>query len=145
MVMMTYDDDVRDFHKKFKLPVTGEAPPALLSQQEYNFRAKFLDEELFEFKEAHAAGDLEGALDALVDLAWVAIGTAHYMRLPFDAAWREVVRANMEKVLADSDPNKPYRTHFVVKPEGWRPPDIHQVIVNYTVDNFGAYAEGGQP
>lgn len=127
----TYDDDVRDFHEKFKLPVTGTAPPHLLTPEEFAFRRKFMQEELDEFCDAHADGDLAGALDALVDLAWVAIGTAHYMHLPFDDAWREVVRANMEKVLADSDPNKPYRTHFVVKPPGWTPPDIEGVIIRH--------------
>jgi predicted HAD superfamily Cof-like phosphohydrolase len=132
----SYDNDVGRFHEKFGLPVTGKSPPRLLSPAVLVFREKFLQEELDEFREAHAAGDLEKCLDALCDLAWVAIGTAHYMGLPFDAGWREIRRANMEKVLASSDPNKPYRTDFVVKPPGWRGPD-HATVLERHCRNHG--------
>lgn len=127
-----YDRDVGQFHAKFGLPVTGNAgPPALLDQRTLDYRVMFLREELHEFIDSCAEGNLAGALDALVDLAWVAIGTAHYMGCPFDAAWREVARANMEKVRAEADPNKPYRDGVggaVVKPPGWVGPDVEGAI-----------------
>lgn len=129
----SYDQDVAAFHERFGIPVTGRSgPPALMDQKTLDYRVMFLREELHEFIDCCADGNLAGALDALVDLSWVAIGTAHYMGCPFDAAWAEVRRANMDKVgvAAGGDPNKPYRDSGpqVVKPPGWLPPDIEGVV-----------------
>lgn len=126
----TFFDDVGEFHRKFRLPVTdvfvkcGE-----MTKSEEDFRLKFLDEEMEELRLAIVERNVAKQLDALVDIAWVAMGTAHYLGAPFNEAWAEVRRANMEKVRMNVDPDKPYRNiGAVVKPVGWRPPDIDGVI-----------------
>jgi predicted HAD superfamily Cof-like phosphohydrolase len=132
--------DVRDFNKKFGLPYAGEDqwrdPPRLLSDDVFKYRLAFLQEEIQELVEAQANGDLEGAADALADLVYVAVGTAHLMRVPLDEVWQEVQRSNMEKVRADGagDPRST-RGHAldVVKPEGWQPPDIAGVLRRHGV------------
>lgn len=149
---MNFYDDVGKFHRKFDLPVAQETAdklvmqritnvtqPRLMTPMELDYRLKFIWEELREFIEAHAKGDLVGAADAVADLAWVVLGMGQYMGLPFEAVWAEVRRANMEKrPWKEGDKVKPRNTvgMEVVKPEGWQPPDILRVI-SEALDNAG--------
>lgn len=123
--------DVGVFHEKFGLPVAGEFPPTVLDPEAFMFRYQFLQEELHELLGAHRAGDLAGVADALADLVYVALGTAHFYGIPFDDVFAEVQRANMSKERAAdvSDPRSKRGSGLdVVKPEGWTPPDIRAVL-----------------
>ena len=124
---MTYFADVGAFHAKFDLPRYGDGePPRLPDPDVALFRGKFLQEELDEFRTSVEAGSLYDAADALADLVYVALGTAHMMGLPFDEIWAEVQRANMTKVRASSsaDPlSKRNHRLDVVKPVGFVPPN----------------------
>lgn len=60
-------------------------------------RMELILEELGELCAALHAGDQREALDAVVDLAYVVIGTATQLDLPFDAGFDEVHRSNMTK------------------------------------------------
>ena len=97
MQSRTYMLDLKAFQEKFGIDYDG--PPRELSTDMAEFRADFMDEELLEYNEATIRGDLSGMLDALVDLVYVAIGTARLHGFPFDEAWDEVQRANMDKIL----------------------------------------------
>jgi len=131
--------DVMNFHDKFGIPVPDS--PALLTKQKLVERANFMLEELIEF--AAAAGvimvggkfiDLEGAeqdlpgqADALIDLVYVAKGTAVQLGLPWDALWDDVHAVNMTKVRGTSD-----RAHIdVIKPPGWRGPATAKILQRY--------------
>ena len=102
---MSEFDDVGNFHEKFKLervpPVndykTARPSPHHISRELQDFRLKFLHEELNELKDGYVEQDLAKIADALVDLVYVALGTAHLHGLPWPALWREVQRANMTK------------------------------------------------
>lgn len=139
--------DVGDFHRRFGLDAHPEAPPRLLGVDAFGFRFRFLEEELRELAEAHAAGDLAGAADALVDLVYVALGTAHLMGLDWNAHYAAVHAANMLKERASSaaDPRSK-RGHAldVVKPEGWAPPD-HRQILERTKNDYRYINEGREP
>lgn len=128
-------DDVGEFHEKFGLPAvrrTHPVHPQLLDHDMFRFRLKFLEEELSEFVHAQHAQDLAKAADALIDLVYVAMGTAHKMGLPWQELWREVQRANMAKERATSaDQSKRGSTFDVIKPPGWQPPDIDGVLRKY--------------
>lgn len=130
--MRTFFQDVGDFNKKFALPRFGDVvEPHLLDEDLLTYRTKFMVEELQEFRDACAEGNLAKAADALVDLCYVAMGTAHMMHVPFDECWAEVQRANMSKVRGDgADDPRSTRKHRldVVKPDGWRPPDIEGAL-----------------
>lgn len=135
---MTLFDDVGAFHAHFGLPhySDGRGAPALMDHETLAFREKFMAEELQEFRVACEENDLARAADALVDLCYVALGTAHMMRVPFDACWVEVQRANMTKVRStgDDDPRSTRNSRLdVVKPPGFIPPDIAGVIREATV------------
>jgi predicted HAD superfamily Cof-like phosphohydrolase len=136
----TFFQDVGEFHKKFDLPrytvqgdprMAGSAAPRILPDDELAFRTKFMVEELQEFRDACAAKDVAKAADALVDLVYVALGTAHMMHVPFDECWDTVQECNMQKERANSasDPRSTRKHRFdVVKPKGWKPPDLTKIL-----------------
>ena len=119
--------DIDDFHQKFGFTARphGERPnQALLA-----FRLKFLAEELHETMTAARKDDLENILDGLVDLAYVAIGTAWLLNLDFEEAWKRVHAANMLKVRAEHPSQSKRGSPFdVVKPKGWEKPNIAEII-----------------
>ena len=144
----SYIDDIAEFHQKFGIEYRGRArvlPPELAK-----FRIKFLKEELREYvKTADAAAkaikqqrptsfddevayNLEHMLDALVDLVYVALGTAHLHGFDFDEAWRRVHEANMKKQRAERRADSKRKSKFdVVKPPGWRPPRMQDLVINH--------------
>lgn len=137
---MNYFDDVGEFHRKFGIPAFDPRKPCRMpSVETLVYRQKFLDEELQEYRDAVVEGDVEKAMDALIDLAYVAFGTAHYFNAPLHAMWLEVQRANMDKVLVTREncpPDKTYRADegLVMKPEGWKPPQHAQILAAH--NNF---------
>lgn len=122
-------DDVRQFHGRFGLPVSvavREIDPEVI-----DFRVKFMREELDEFVQACEVGDHAGMFDALIDLVYVAYGTAHFLGYPWDEGWAAVHEANMRKVRATSAGDSKRGSHFdVIKPEGWVAPDIHGLLAS---------------
>ena len=84
------------------------------------FRIRFLDEELTELKKAENPDD---AIDALIDLCVVAIGTMDVFDVDIQLAWDRVLEANMKKQVGikETRPN-PLGLPDLIKPEGWKPP-----------------------
>lgn len=126
---MNEQDDVRQFHEKFKLDLAKE--PSLLCEELFRFRLKFMQEELDEFAEAHEDGHLINAADGLIDLAYVLHGTALLMALPWQKLWDNVHTQNMKKVRisrTEIDGSKRKSRYDIIKPAGWTPPD-HTVIL----------------
>jgi len=130
-------EDVGDFHRKFGLETTDNGAPQKLSVDAAKFRLKFLLEEVREYAEATgftldygvyfkggAVQDLPGAFDALIDLVYVALGTAQLHRFPWEDGWAAVQTANMQKerAKADGSDSKRGSSLDVIKPEGWNPP-----------------------
>lgn len=104
-------EDVRAFQEKFGQLSYYE--PGFLTRRKLEERARFLQEELDELL---AAPTLDLQADALVDLVYVAYGTAVMMGLPWTALWDDVQRANMAKVRGQT-----HRGNLVdvCKPDGW--------------------------
>lgn len=120
--------DVEKFHTKFNLMPRDLGAP--IDKELTQFRIKFLAEELKEANEAAARADLPGLLDALVDLVYVAIGTAYTLNLNFGDAWKNVQAANMAKIKASADnPSKRGYSGDIVKPAGWRAPDHDSLFI----------------
>lgn len=129
---------VQRFHEKFGLGALRPEYPRLIQDPVLEeFRQKFMQEELDEYKAAVAAGDLPKAFDALIDLVYVALGTADLMGCPFDDGFLMVQLANMKKERAKpGDPRSKRGTGFdVVKPEGWTPPNIERLLQVY-IDRY---------
>ena len=120
-------DDINRFHKKFGFEKTDK-PDIPDDSELVNFRTSFLLEELAEYSQAITKKDTAGALDALVDIVYIALGTAWLFNLPFEKAWKEVQRANMEKIRAKDTTGKRGTKFDVIKPKGWKAPNIDQIV-----------------
>lgn len=130
---MTNFADVGAFHSRFGLSVSTDGKPRELPKDLLDFRVNFLQEELDEFwlslslessrKEEPIEHDK--VFDALLDIVYVAMGTAHLLGYPWEEGWELVQRANMTKVRAENPAqSKRNSTWDVVKPPGWEAPDI---------------------
>ena len=137
---MTNFTDVGEFHKKFDLPVYEGADAIPVERWRdtglMDYRVKFLQEELDEFILGLADGDIAQMADALVDLVYVAQGTAHMLHLPWEVLWDDVQRANMakERAAKDGSDSKRGSAWDVVKPEGWTPPSTEAILRNHGFD-----------
>jgi len=122
--------DVKAFHKKFGVPELSI--PDYLDEAAKDFRVKFLEEEKDEYIDACAKGDLPTAFDSLIDLVYVAMGTAAMMG--FDEAdwqqmWDDVQRANMDKErCTDASKSTRKSTLDVIKPEAWVAPRSEEIL-----------------
>lgn len=126
--------DVAKLHEYFEFPrrQAGEK----LDQKLVSFRLKFLLEELNELALALKYSHLPDTTDALVDLVYVALGTAWLLDLPFPPAWDAVQSANMSKVkVAHAGESKRGHAFDLKKPPGWRAPDHtrHFVMADLTL------------
>lgn len=122
--------DVRAFHQKFGLMCFDT--PGHLTLGKLKERVEFMQEELDEFVDAsgltnqnYDSQDLAKQADALVDLVYVALGTAVMMGLPWDWLWDDVHRANMMKERGVT-----HRGHAVdvKKPPGWKGPQGERIL-----------------
>ena len=114
---------VKEFHLKFRIPMSTD--PKLLPRNLMEHRLEFMLEELAELKQSANEKSLPGVADALVDLAYVILGTAAQMGLPWEELVEEVHKANMNKVLGKGDDAHKLG---ILKPVGWKEPNIEGVI-----------------
>jgi predicted HAD superfamily Cof-like phosphohydrolase len=88
-----------------------------------------MQEELDEYSSARSDSNLAGQLDALVDILYVAIGTAYQHGFDLAEAWRRVHEANMQKVRVQKFQDSTRGSLFdVVKPPGWVPPNLEDLV-----------------
>jgi hypothetical protein len=112
--------DVKELYEKFPTLPRRESP-GLLDDSIFGMRSTFMLSEVLEYQDAHWRGDLVKAADSLIDLVYVALGTAVAMGIPWDACWAHVHRANMAKEILP-DASGGYK-HSLAKPAGWKSPD----------------------
>lgn len=116
---------VQEFNARFGLPIGND--DQLKDAATQNYRLGFLAEELDELAQALEDGDRVGAFDALLDLVYVAQGTALFMGInpeQWNAGMKAVHQANMSKVRAASkDSSKRNSAFDVVKPDYWVGPE----------------------
>ncbi len=99
--------------------------PRMLTRRKLRERFRFMREELREFNAAIRTLEMDDLADALVDLVYVAKGTANLLGLPWSKLWEDVHRANMAKVRGIGA-----RGNLVdcIKPPGWAPPMTGLII-----------------
>lgn len=125
--------DIADFHEKFGLDQNqgkvsvGEGPDKV-HPEEWELRNVRLTDEAMEAQCAHEEGDDEQYLDALVDVVYIALGTAYRRGWDFGEAWNRVHRKNMEKERGEPG-NSKYGSGFdIIKPEGWEPASLADLV-----------------
>lgn len=116
--------DVFRLHEKFGLLYNLELTH--IDDKTLVLRHNFLAEELDELRAAIFANDLPGIADALIDIVYVAKGTAVMLGLPWEQLWADVQRANMEKRKIEPTPTDHHGG--LVKPEGWTPPQTADIL-----------------
>lgn len=153
--------DVSAFHAKFGQEYNGK--PRALPADLHDFRTRFHDEETHEYRDEYPRlmdaiarkdrrdiiNSLELQLDALVDAAWVILGTAdiQFGRHAFIEAWKRVVKANMAKVRAVDDSNAEDSgrevKYDIRKPAGWMAPDHRDLVSDNAIfdEIFGSHEE----
>ena len=140
--------DVLQFQRQ--LGHAYEGSPRLPDEELALFRLRFLAEELKELGEAvgvdvmvrcewkkDASKSLTDALDALVDLDYVLLGTVLQIGLGdvYQEAWRRVHAANLLKLAG----RKPTRglAKDAVKPSGWLAPDLTDLVTENADADLG--------
>ncbi len=110
-------------------------PTATLPDDVAAVRLALLEEELEEYRQALAAGDLVEIADALTDLLYVLLGTmiSHGLQDAAEDLFAEVHRSNMTKLGPDG--RVIYREDGkVLKPPTFEPPDLRRVLKEHGVD-----------
>lgn len=80
--MSKYCRDVQLFQNKFGFGVPSDF--IFITPDLFDFRVKFFYEELQEYIDSCASGDLGTAVDSLIDLVYITCGTACYHGIGFD-------------------------------------------------------------
>jgi len=96
------------------------------------FRLQFIYEELGELLLAIRERDVVEIADALVDISYVTLGTAHVCNLPWSDLFDEIHKSNLMKERVLSKDQSKRRGEFdVVKPVFWRKPDLSSILIKY--------------
>jgi len=98
------------------------------SEANYKMYLSLIDEEVGELVEAVAADDKVEQLDALIDILVVTMGAIRTGGFDGEAAWREVMDTNFAKIDPDTGKVRKREDGKVLKPEGWKAPELAQFI-----------------
>jgi predicted HAD superfamily Cof-like phosphohydrolase len=138
----TITDQVSAFHKAFGYPLNDT--PDGLSISELNLRRRLITEEYLEYMRAcgydvpasvehllntiplSGEPDIFEMADALGDMDYINEGTRLTFGIPRQVVANEIQRSNMAKVGGATDEHGKLQ-----KPEGWTPPDIKGVMLDY--------------
>jgi predicted HAD superfamily Cof-like phosphohydrolase len=101
---------------------------------QFNLYHGLIQEEFQELQEAVDAGDQVEVLDAIVDILVVTIGAGHSMGADVEGAWNEVMRTNFAKIDSETGKVRKREDGKVLKPEGWKPPELSVFLSNKDVD-----------
>lgn len=108
---------VKEFHAK--VGQLDALSPDLTDYRVNNLRLRLITEERGELLTALAAEDIVGVADALADLLYVVIGSAHQWGIPIERVFAEVHRSNMTK----GEGPKRYDGK-ILKGPNYSPPDL---------------------
>jgi predicted HAD superfamily Cof-like phosphohydrolase len=98
------------------------------SEANYKMYLTLIDEEVGELVEAVAADDRVEQLDALVDILVVTMGAIRAGGFDGEGAWKEVMDTNFAKIDPVTGKVRKREDGKVLKPEGWKAPELAQFI-----------------
>ena len=98
------------------------------NELQYSMYIKLINEEHQELLEATLSDDRVEQLDALIDILVVTIGAIHSAGFDAEGAWKEVMRTNFAKVDHDIGKVRKREDGKVLKPVGWKSPELAQFI-----------------
>jgi len=106
----------------------GTACDQPASEANYKMYLSLIDEEVGELVEAIATNDKVEQLDALIDILVVTMGAVRAAGWDGEAAWKEVMDTNFAKIDPDTGKVRKREDGKVLKPEGWKAPDLARFI-----------------
>jgi predicted HAD superfamily Cof-like phosphohydrolase len=98
------------------------------NEPQFNLYTNLIQEEVDELWVANAAADPKECLDALIDILVVTVGAIHSLGADGEGAWNEVMRTNFAKIDPATGRVNKREDGKVLKPEGWKPPELDQFI-----------------
>lgn len=98
------------------------------SDENYKMYLSLIDEEVGELVDAIAADDKVEQLDALIDILVVTLGAIRAAGWDGEAAWKEVMDTNFAKVDPETGKVRKREDGKVLKPEGWKAPELAQFV-----------------
>jgi predicted HAD superfamily Cof-like phosphohydrolase len=98
------------------------------SPENYKMYLGLIDEEYGELVDAVTANDQVEQLDALVDILVVTMGAIRAAGWDSEAAWNEVMNTNFAKINPTTGKVIKREDGKVLKPEGWKAPELKQFI-----------------
>lgn len=87
-----------------------------------------INEEYWEFQDAIKASDDVEQLDACMDMIWVILGYCKMKGFDVYGAWNEVARSNLAKIDIHTLKVIKNEAGKVMKPEGWKPPELAKFV-----------------
>ena len=119
------------FHDQaFFMRACGQTTTEINPTQAKLYRA-LIEEEMRELKVAEVQANEVEEFDAVLDLLVVLIGYGLSRGWPMLAGWDEVMRSNMAKIDPRTGMVNKREDGKVLKPEGWTPPALADVIETY--------------
>ena len=122
--------DIKDFHDQIVLD-NFPNQPYILDKQLKLLRGELIIEEINETLDAIDEDDLVRIADGICDSVVVLLGTAITYGIDVRPVWDEVHRTNMLK-----KGGKLRKDGKMLKPEGWKPPDIESIIKEQRNKNY---------
>ena len=98
------------------------------SPENYEMYLGLIAEEYQELQEAVSNQDAVEQLDALIDILVVTMGAIRAAGFDGAGAWEEVMRTNFAKIDPDTGKVRKREDGKVLKPEGWKAPDLAKFI-----------------
>ena len=98
------------------------------SEANYKMYLDLIREETDELEEAIQDNDKVEQLDALVDILVVTMGAIRSAGWDSEGAWKEVMDTNFAKIDPDTGKVRKREDGKVLKPEGWKAPELAQFI-----------------
>ncbi len=92
-----------------------------VNAKQFSLYKNLIEEEVQELRDAKSQLD---ELDALTDILVVTIGAIHSMGADGEGAWNEVMRTNFAKIDDETGKVRKREDGKVLKPEGWKPPNL---------------------
>ena len=106
----------------------GTACDQPASEANYKMYLDLIREETDELEEAIQDNDKLEQLDALVDILVVTVGAIRAAGWDGEGAWREVMNTNFAKIDPDTGKVRKREDGKVLKPEGWKAPELAKFL-----------------
>lgn len=98
------------------------------SPENYTMYLTLIHEEVSELVDAIVKCDKVEQLDALIDILVVTMGAIRAAGWDGAGAWEEVMRTNFAKIDPDTGKVRKREDGKVLKPEGWKPPQLEKFL-----------------